>query len=56
VLVAYQNFTGQKVNLLKSSVFFSRNACDEVKAAVCQVLNGTEVCNSTRYLGLSMGL
>ncbi|CAA0805733.1 Unknown protein, partial [Striga hermonthica] len=45
-----------RVNLSKSSVFFSRNASDGIKSEVCQVLNGIDICTSTRYLGLPMGL
>ncbi|CAA0827224.1 Unknown protein, partial [Striga hermonthica] len=44
------------VNLAKSSVFFSRNASVGLKAEICQSLQGIEVCHSSRYLGLPLGI
>ncbi|CAA0840003.1 Unknown protein, partial [Striga hermonthica] len=45
-----------KVNLSKSSVFFSKNASVRLKAEICQCLQGIEVCHSSRYLGLPLGI
>ncbi|CAA0812037.1 Unknown protein, partial [Striga hermonthica] len=56
ILSVYQSFTGQRVNLSKSSVFFSKNSADWVQNAVCNTLQGIDICHSTRYLGLPMGL
>ncbi|CAA0840382.1 Unknown protein, partial [Striga hermonthica] len=55
-LAAYQRFTRQKVNLSKSSVFFSKNASVGLKAEICQCLQGIEVCHSSRYFGLPLGI
>ncbi|CAA0826958.1 Unknown protein, partial [Striga hermonthica] len=37
-------------------VFFSKNASVGLKAEICQCLQGIEVCHSSRYLGLPLGI
>ncbi|GER37118.1 RNA-directed DNA polymerase (reversetranscriptase)-related family protein [Striga asiatica] len=44
----YKLFTGQKVNLSKSSVFFSKNTNVNVRTEICQILDGIKVQTSTR--------
>ncbi|CAA0822586.1 Unknown protein, partial [Striga hermonthica] len=49
-------FTGQKVNLQKSGIFFSRNTPSNLRDSICNVLQGIVPHRSTRYLGLPLGI
>jgi hypothetical protein len=52
ILQAYQNGSGQMVNIMKSAIFFSANCQDEMKADVMEITGiGTEAL-SEKYLGL----
>lgn len=52
LLQKFEHASGQKVNLLKSSVFFSSNVTSSVKRQLCQRLQMTEASGHTTYLGL----
>lgn len=52
LLQTFENASGQKVNVLKSSVFFSSNVKTQEKAQLCSLLNMEEVGEDCRYLGL----
>ncbi|CAA0822945.1 Unknown protein, partial [Striga hermonthica] len=56
ILQKYQLFTGQLVNLEKSSAFFSKNTPATTQHSICQVLNGITVHRSSRYLGMPLGI
>ncbi|CAA0832714.1 Uncharacterized mitochondrial protein AtMg01250, partial [Striga hermonthica] len=56
ILQAYHCFTRQQVNMVKSSIFFSRNAPTSLKSRCCSILSGIQTHTSTRYLGLPMGI
>ncbi|GER30020.1 RNA-directed DNA polymerase (reversetranscriptase)-related family protein [Striga asiatica] len=56
ILRLYGLDSGQQVNLHKSSIFFSRNTPNSVKADIVSILNGISIVHSTRYLGLPLGL
>ncbi|CAA0837256.1 Unknown protein, partial [Striga hermonthica] len=47
---------GQKVNMSKSSIFFSKNCLDNSKFEICQILGGIQIHRSTKYLGLPLGI
>lgn len=54
IIVDYEACSGQKVNMEKSSIFFSKNTPPGTKEEVCRELNGvTEQINS-KYLGLPL--
>ncbi|XP_012065477.1 uncharacterized protein LOC105628642 [Jatropha curcas] len=44
-LQLYENASGQKINLSKSTIFFSRNTKDFLKAAIRNLLQVTQVAN-----------
>ncbi|GER41013.1 retrotransposon protein [Striga asiatica] len=56
MLEKYKSFTGQPVNMMKSSVFFSKNTPDSVKRDIFHILQGITVHQSSRYLGLPLGI
>ncbi|CAA0831791.1 Unknown protein, partial [Striga hermonthica] len=49
-------FTGQKVNIQKSSAFFSKNTSLTAQNQVCAIMAGIQLHSSTRYLGLPLGI
>ncbi|CAA0843248.1 Unknown protein, partial [Striga hermonthica] len=49
-------FTGQKVNLQKSGIFFSRNTPSNLRDSICNVLQRIVPHRSTIYLGLPLGI
>ncbi|CAA0806346.1 Unknown protein, partial [Striga hermonthica] len=49
-------FTGQMVNMQKSTIFFSRNTPDYLQERICHTLQGITAHKSTRYLGLPLGI
>ncbi|CAA0837916.1 Unknown protein, partial [Striga hermonthica] len=49
-------FTGQKVNLQESGIFFSRNTPTSFRDSICEVLQGIVPHRSTIYLGLPLGI
>ncbi|KAL8092543.1 hypothetical protein AgCh_034709 [Apium graveolens] len=52
VLNTFELASGQRINVDKSSVFFSRNTANDVKQSICQRLRFREADDNTRYLGL----
>lgn len=50
----YELYSGQKINLDKSAVFFSKNTSEANRRAICGVLNGIVEQRSSKYLGLPM--
>lgn len=52
LLHVYEKVSGQKVNLGKSSVFFSANVIPYNRNAICQRLQMEEADEQTKYLGL----
>ncbi|CAA0823185.1 Unknown protein, partial [Striga hermonthica] len=56
ILQKYQRFSGQKVNLYKSSMFLSKNCSEGLKNNICSILNGVVVKRSSKYLGLPLGI
>ncbi|GER31074.1 RNA-directed DNA polymerase-like protein [Striga asiatica] len=56
ILKKYQEFTVQKVNLHKSSMFLSKNCSDGLKHRIYSLLEGVVVKRSSRYLGLPLGI
>ncbi|CAA0839496.1 Unknown protein, partial [Striga hermonthica] len=52
----YKCFTGQQVNMAKSSIFFSKNTSDSLQAAIYHILHGITPHRSSRYLGLPLGI
>ncbi|CAA0827103.1 Uncharacterized mitochondrial protein AtMg01250, partial [Striga hermonthica] len=56
ILSRYQNFSGQKVNTAKSSIFFSKNTSAATQREVCAVFPGIQIQRSTRYLGMPLGI
>uniref|UniRef100_A0A803Q310 Reverse transcriptase domain-containing protein n=1 Tax=Cannabis sativa TaxID=3483 RepID=A0A803Q310_CANSA len=48
----FERTSGQKVNLLKSSTFFSKNTEDLVKNNICAILGILEASEQCTYLGL----
>ncbi|GER31799.1 ribonuclease H-like superfamily protein [Striga asiatica] len=51
----YGDASGQLVNLDKSSVFFSKNASEELQSDICYVLNVISRVKSSKYLSLPLG-
>ncbi|CAA0832118.1 Unknown protein, partial [Striga hermonthica] len=45
-----------KVNLSKSSIFFSVNTPQEIKSEICTTLMGITPQTSSTYLGLPLGI
>ncbi|CAA0833391.1 Uncharacterized mitochondrial protein AtMg01250, partial [Striga hermonthica] len=56
LLERYRLFTGQRVNLQKSSVLFRKNTQGFAQDSICSALNGIQVHSSTRYMGLPLGI
>ncbi|CAA0833358.1 DNAse I-like superfamily protein, partial [Striga hermonthica] len=56
ILHNYKGFTGQKVNLHKSSMFLSRNCRPDMVCRISAILSGVVVKRSSRYLGLPLGI
>ncbi|KAL9659155.1 hypothetical protein QQ045_028246 [Rhodiola kirilowii] len=54
ILSEYEKLSGQKVNFLKSEICFSKNANDDVRKAVKDLLNIKEVDYHSKYLGLPL--
>lgn len=52
MLEVYEKATVQKVNTLKSSVFFSTNIAGQDRASICEALRMTEADENSKYLGL----
>lgn len=50
----YEQGSGQKVNMDKSAIFFSKNTKDETKIAICNELERIVEKRSSKYLGLPM--
>lgn len=48
----YEMCSGQKVNIEKSSIFFSKNAPFQLKEQICRELEGIKVQTKSKYLGL----
>ncbi|KAK6139531.1 hypothetical protein DH2020_026731 [Rehmannia glutinosa] len=56
ILNAYKNFSGQLVNLDKSSIFFSKNVSVGDQSAICQCFGGINPQKFSRYLGLPLAI
>ncbi|KAL9685601.1 hypothetical protein QQ045_023052 [Rhodiola kirilowii] len=54
ILSEYEKLSGQKVNFLKSEICFSKNANDDVRKAVKDLLIIKEVDCHSKYLGLPL--
>nr|XP_025678801.1 uncharacterized protein LOC112778723 [Arachis hypogaea] len=52
LLETYEDFSGQKVNLNKSAIFFSHNTPQNTRLAVAQILNIEHIGAQDKYLGL----
>ncbi|KAL9675115.1 hypothetical protein QQ045_003316 [Rhodiola kirilowii] len=52
VLELYEEISGQKINLAKSEICFSRNVSFDLKERICQELGVRQVESFSRYLGL----
>lgn len=52
MLQVFENASGQKVNRMKSSVFFSTNTSSESRIKICEVLQMLEADDRSMYLGL----
>ncbi|XP_016173411.1 uncharacterized protein LOC107615910 [Arachis ipaensis] len=52
LLETYEGFSGQKVNLNKSAIFFSHNTPQNTRLAVAQTLNIEHIGAQDKYLGL----
>ncbi|XP_016195691.1 uncharacterized protein LOC107636712 [Arachis ipaensis] len=53
LLEIYEGFSGQKVNLNKSAIFFSHNTPQNTRLAIAQTLNIEHIGVQDKYLGLS---
>lgn len=54
ILRRYEACLGQKVNLEKSTIFFSKNTNEEIKVSICCDLEGITEQRCNKYLGLLM--
>ncbi|GER27027.1 non-LTR retroelement reverse transcriptase-like protein [Striga asiatica] len=52
----FQQFTGQQVNMGKSTIFFNKNSPMAIQHRCCSMLPGIQVHSSTRYLGFPLGI
>lgn len=52
MLNAIEKASGQKINVNKSSAFFSYNTEATIRAEICGILNFNEADGNTQYLGL----
>ncbi|CAA0841330.1 Uncharacterized mitochondrial protein AtMg01250, partial [Striga hermonthica] len=43
ILNSYYHISGQKINLIKSSIFFSKNTPPSVQASICSIFNGIQI-------------
>lgn len=48
----FERASGQKINVDKSSVFFSKNTDLDLKQVLCNILRFNEADDNTKYLGL----
>jgi hypothetical protein len=53
-LLKYSSWLGQRINMSKSAIFFSRNCHDSIKAAVNGVLNLAPIVARAKYLGIPL--
>ncbi|CAA0841284.1 Unknown protein, partial [Striga hermonthica] len=56
ILSRYHNFSGQKVNTTKSSIFFSKNTNAATQREACAIFPRIQVQKSSRYLGMPLGI
>lgn len=54
ILEDYEVCSGQKVNLIKSSLFFRKNVQQQIRRQICQELDGITVQEKYKYLGLPL--
>ncbi|KAL9669538.1 hypothetical protein QQ045_007085 [Rhodiola kirilowii] len=52
ILALYEEISGQKVNVTKSEICFSRNVSPEMKGRICEMLEMRQVNSFSKYLGL----
>lgn len=53
LLQTFEKISGQKVNYMKSSIFFSTNVTAAVRENICQLLQMVEADDKSTYMGLS---
>lgn len=56
ILLRYERLSGQAVNFRKSTVTFSSNTRDTIRAQVCATLQVQEVATPGNYLGMPMSM
>ncbi|CAM8885121.1 unnamed protein product [Rhodiola kirilowii] len=52
ILKVYEEISGQKVNVTKSEICFSRNVSTDLKKGICDELGMRQVSSFSKYLGL----
>jgi hypothetical protein len=53
-LSTYSSWSGQRINISKSAIFFSRNCRDSIKVAINGVLNLAQIPARAKYLGIPL--
>jgi hypothetical protein len=53
-LNTYSSWSGQRINMSKSAVFFSRNCRSNSKAAINRILNLAQIPACSKYLGIPL--
>lgn len=56
MLQIFEKASGQKVNVQKSTAYFSPNVINENKRDICDILNFSEADPSSYYLGLPISV
>ncbi|CAA0828818.1 Uncharacterized mitochondrial protein AtMg01250, partial [Striga hermonthica] len=56
ILECYKVCVGQQVNMMKSSIFLSKNVSPSLQSDICLMLQGIQVHRSSKYLGLPLGI
>ncbi|CAM8943685.1 unnamed protein product [Rhodiola kirilowii] len=54
ILAQYENVSGQRINLEKSEICFSRNSPAHIRDEVCRVIGVRQVGSHSKYLGLPL--
>ncbi|CAA0824107.1 Unknown protein, partial [Striga hermonthica] len=55
-LLEYGLGSGQRINMDKSSIFFSKNTTINIRNVICSSFVGISCVKSTKYLGLPLGI
>lgn len=56
IISQYELCSGQKINMDKSTIFFSKSTNEASKQTICDLLNGVAIKTHSKYLGLPMVL